>query len=82
LKGAPKTKELANYYTLVIMGLNIKNNLQNMLFYFILCKTSKHELHSSKYELCRLQNNKLAKFDRGNIMSSYMTLKVPMFKYG
>jgi hypothetical protein len=72
LKGAPKTKEPTNYYTFVIISLNIKNDLQNMLFYFILRKTSKDELHNSKHEPCRSQSNKLAKFDGGNIMSSHV----------
>jgi len=52
-----------------------------MLFYFILCKTSKHELHSSKYEPRRSQSNKLAKSNGGNIMSSYTTLEMPRSKY-
>jgi hypothetical protein len=82
IERCPKTEEPTNYYTLVIVGLNIQNDLQNMLFYFILCKMSKHELHNSKHEPCRSQSNKLAKFDGGNIMSSHMTLEVPRSKYG
>jgi hypothetical protein len=52
-----------------------------MLFYFILCKISKYELHSLKYEPYRSQSNLLAKSDGGNIMSSYTTLEVPSSKY-